>query len=277
MISLFVLLRPLLELVVVDLFVGVELGLVLEFELGLGFFALENALLRPGLDVEFHGELAVVVYLVPAQRVVVELEALQVDDQRVARLVQKRPLVHLDLLVVLLAVVLVVALQDVRLDVEIKRLLDTFFVLDVELHREKRLDGLRHVLVLVFEALDLAAQLAAEDLFEQLLVGGRLELGLESVEQDVEELLCVLLPPDIHWAALNADCFCEVARGVVLLLCLLQVCEHELQLEQRAAELFVCLNCRRQNAVPEVGNHEQLLDHRVHVARGSEVLQTREA
>jgi len=90
-----------------------------------------NYLLRPWLQAELGRELEVVVDLPKGE--VVELKALEIDQERVRKRLDEAVRTRADAALILLAEVLILALEGVGLDVLIERLLQCLLVLDLEL------------------------------------------------------------------------------------------------------------------------------------------------
>mmetsp|Transcript_7892 Transcript_7892/g.24360 ORF Transcript_7892/g.24360 Transcript_7892/m.24360 type:complete len:407 (+) Transcript_7892:1440-2660(+) len=257
---------------------GTAAALLLHFVLltvGRLLLALESgqALSRVRLHADGGRELAVGVELLVAHRVKVEVEALQMKEERGRQLGQAGALERVAFLVALLAVVGVVALQPVALHVRLERLLQRVLALHLDGDGVERFHALAAVRATLAD--QLTDQLALPDVLHQVLLRGALERALHLVAQVVEELVHVHLHCGVGGSTLRVLVgLAEGRRIVVLLLALLQVAEHQLHLVheivgQLLAALLAVL--QREDAAPEAGHHEQLLQQRDHVADTAQV------
>ena len=130
----------------------------------------------------------------------------------------------------------------------------------------------------------MTAGLSSKDTLEKIFARSGLQVVLESIEENIEELLCILL--------LGSVCGCTIkflegeAEGKwidVGSLRELQVGEESLHLMQHVVVndfLLVFSGVlsdaifHTEQVVAESWDHKELLHHRVHVADASEVLQT---
>lgn len=199
--------------------------------------------LGPLPEIDSLWELAVVIDLPPLHRAVVELESLQVDDDGVGEVLQVSPPLGADLEVVLLAMVLVVPLEHVRLDVEVECLLDVLFVLDVEADRVEGLVSLPDIGILRLEGPRLVAKSPSDGALQKVarlivlallaLLGLRPRLRdelLDLVAKGVVKLMGVLLHPDVDRLSVEFECVDEAAGDEVRLLGFLEIGKDTLQL-----------------------------------------------
>jgi len=199
--------------------------------------------LGPLPEIDSLWELAVVIDLPPLHRAVVELESLQVDDDGVGEVLQVSPPLGADLEVVLLAMVLVVPLEHVRLDVEVECLLDVLFVLDVEADRVEGLVSLPDIGILRLEGPRLVAKSPSDGALQKVarlivlallaLLGLRPRLRdelLDLVAKGVVKLMGVLLHPDVDRLSVEFECVDEAAGDEVRLLGFLEIGKDALQL-----------------------------------------------
>lgn len=94
----------------------------------------KNTLSRPGLDVECHWELSIIINLVSSKCCIVKFKSLEVDDEDIATFVDECSFMHFDFLIVLFTIVFVVSLQDIRFNVRIKCLFYALFVFNIKLN-----------------------------------------------------------------------------------------------------------------------------------------------
>ena len=99
--------------------------LLLELPLSDTFFC-------PGFEIYALWEFAVVIQLLPLHCIVVIFEALQVDDHCVLQIFYVRPTLSFNFAIVLVAEIFVVAIEQVRLDEQVKCLGKLLFVLYVK-------------------------------------------------------------------------------------------------------------------------------------------------
>ena len=159
---------------------------------------------RPAVEAHLQGELEVIVHLHLQHGVEVELEPLKRDDEHWRELLEVAPFDDADFLAVLLAVVLVLTLENVALDEEVERVLEVVFVLDLDGDGEEGLLGLPLVIVALLEGDDLVPELAPHDLLQDLGVRGALEVLLQFVGQDIEEFIDILLDEYIDRLVIEA-------------------------------------------------------------------------
>jgi len=106
-------------------------------------------------------------------------------------------------------------------------------------------------------------------------------LGLKSVEDDVEELLSVLLLSSVSGLAIKLlEGEAEIRRVEFVSLREFQVSDEFLHLMHHVVvnlltfvflEIFCFTVINTEQIVPEGGDHEELLHHRVHVADAAHV------
>lgn len=209
--------------------------------------------------------------------------------------------------------VLVVALQDVRLYVEVERFLDGLLVLDIERYRVEVFIALAHIRIAGLKRSRLIAQLATNRLLQEIvgllllaailvisllfqlllldlarLFGGLSFLWLlwfwnkllNLIAKDVVELVSVLLDAYVDRLPVELERLDEAFRDEVRFFRLLQVCEDALKLvEDVVVELFLSISgalCEQLNVkdcFPQVWDHVELLEQGVHVACAAKVLQ----
>mmetsp|Transcript_11960 Transcript_11960/g.33670 ORF Transcript_11960/g.33670 Transcript_11960/m.33670 type:complete len:295 (+) Transcript_11960:1781-2665(+) len=252
------------------LVVVVGAALLLRYGLPLG---LRDPLLRIALHVELRGKLEPVIHLHLPEVLVVELEADEVEGERVGQVLDARPLLGGHVLVALLALPLVVTVQNVCLDVKVQALENVALGLHLQAYREEVLRPVR--LVRALRGDDLVQEGTSKGVSEHVLLGGPLDVRFHLVRESVEELVRILLPRqydglahELHRAA-KVDGVHEFGSA------LLHVSEEGLQLEHHALFLVRVLLCRRhvENVIPQRRDDEQLLQKRVHVTCAPLVLE----
>mmetsp|Transcript_51321 Transcript_51321/g.128795 ORF Transcript_51321/g.128795 Transcript_51321/m.128795 type:complete len:322 (+) Transcript_51321:762-1727(+) len=244
--------------------------------LGLG-----QAHVAPGAQIDGARELEVAVELATFEERHVELEALQVEDDRVGELTQAAALEHGHLAVVLLAVERVLALQRVALHVQVERLLQRALALDLEADRVELLGPPALVGKLTLGAAQLLHQRAADQALEQLLAGRLHQRLLDARAQLAQVLVHVLLHGHVHRRHVVVEVAQrreERARVHRVPLALLQEAEQPLQLAQQLhlMRVLLLLGGMRPHRHQLLGEHRhtvQLLQQRVHVAGGAQVHQ----
>lgn len=228
-------------------------------------------LFGPALHVDAERELEVVVELDLAVVDVVVVEALQVEDERVAELFDAAALVRIHLAAVLIAVVGVVALQLVALHPRIECLFERGLVLNVERNGKEFFFALGIIGPVLVGGLDLVGEGATELVIEQLAVCGVFELRFESLTEQIEELVHVVLFAHIGRSAVEVFvALAEIGRICGHLLRLLQLHEEVLQLiEHIVLERCAVQLCftHAQQGLAQCTHHVELLQQTVHVAR----------
>mmetsp|Transcript_13521 Transcript_13521/g.30686 ORF Transcript_13521/g.30686 Transcript_13521/m.30686 type:complete len:251 (-) Transcript_13521:639-1391(-) len=173
------------------------------------------------------------------------------------------------LLAVSLRVVLVLAIEDLLLDILIERCVQVLAALDWDLQVVEVLVTQRRVLHV--DAAHIVRELAAEEVGHRALDAGPLHLLLELIHQHAVELLDVVLHERIVRVPAEAfgELLCADARVAVL-----KLVEDPLQ-RQRDARLgvFAIRGMHVVHRLPKVREVSQRLQQRVHVASGPLVLE----
>ena len=122
---------------------------------------------------------------------------------------------------------------------------------------------------------------------QQVLLRCGTQHCLKAVEQDVKELLAVLLDGRVCWVAFEVfKGETEIERIVFLPLRKFQVTKHALELVQYVIVNHLCLVLYHvlrsvivslQHLVSERRDHEELLDHGVHVTNAAQVAEANES
>lgn len=221
--------------------------------------------LRVRLEVETRGELAARVDLDVLHRLVVELKALELDDERRRQLAEADALLRVDLLA-RVELVLVLALELLAVDELLEAIGDGRVPLDLELDRQELLIALGHLAYARRLVDDLLRQLAAKLPADEVGVPRALERVLEVRDEQHEELGgVVLLEGAVRHRQRRArrhERLGVVRRAQPVA----QVRERALDLVQHVGALLGRRGGGEQ-AIAKRGHHEELLERRVHVTR----------
>ena len=119
-------------------------------------------------------------------------------NQHVRRVRQELSLRDVDLLV---AAIALIVLNGLTFDHLAKTVVYASAILDLQ---RQVVEHFKLILDLAARlANQLRALIALKDIFEEISLAGGLQQGLESVEEEVEKLLGVLLLADLGWCAIN--------------------------------------------------------------------------